>query len=182
MLFTRAIAIWIARSISTALFLIAFSAVVQPISRADEARSDSKPADKPLDFAHDVAPILQKRCAKCHTGTQKKGGLSLNTRQTLLAGGDGGPVVVLKKSAESSLIERVTSKDADERMPPEGERLTPAQIDVLRRWIDLGLPWEDGFAFGKMSRQAPLAPRRPAVPGGPSLAKIANPIDRFLDG
>lgn len=139
-------------------------------------------ADEMIDFAHDVAPILQKRCAKCHTGTQKKGGLSLNTRQSLLTGGDSGPAVVIRKSAQSELIERVLSPDADLRMPPEGERLTKEQIDALRRWIDLDLPWEDGFAFGKATRQAPLPPRRPTVPDGPALATVPNPIDRFLHG
>src|SRR5262245_28606360 len=182
MLFTHSLASLTARFISTAFVLAMVCVFARPRLRADDTRSDTKPADKPIDFAHDVAPILQKRCAKCHTGTQQKGGLSLNNRQTVLAGGDGGLVVVLKKSGESTLIERILSDDVNERMPPEGERLTAAQIDVIRRWIDDGLPWEDGFAFGKMSRQAPLAPRRPAVPDGPAAAKHANPIDRFLHG
>src|SRR5215831_8184041 len=56
---------------------------------------------RPIDFAHEVVPILQKRCAKCHAGTQKKGGFSINTRQSFLAGGDEGPAVVPRKSAES---------------------------------------------------------------------------------
>jgi len=139
-------------------------------------------ADEKIDFAHDVAPILQTRWAKCHTGTQKKGGLSINTRQALLTGGDSGPAVVIRKSAASELIERVTSQDADTRMPPEGERLTRAQIELLRRWIDADLPWEDGFAFGKATRQAPLPPRRPSVPNDPTLGALSNPIDRFLHG
>ena len=151
---------------------VVFGATITCSSRADEK----------IDFAHDVAPIFQKRCAKCHTGTQKKGGLSLNTRQSLLTGGDSGPAVVLRKSAASELIERVSSSDADLKMPPEGERLTREQIDTLRRWIDLDLPWEDGFAFGKATRQAPLPPRRPNVPDDPDLTAGPNPIDRFLHG
>jgi hypothetical protein len=147
---------------------------------ADESGKAAKPGDKTLDFAHDIAPIFQKRCAKCHTGTQKKGGLSFNTRHLLLEGGDSGPAVELKKSGDSELIKRVLSSDADLRMPPEGERLTDAQIDLLKRWIDADLPWEDGFAFGKLSRQAPLAPRRPPVPEVPPAVGLENPIDRFL--
>jgi len=168
------------RSLLVAIALVALLYTPPTKLRADETPGDTKSANKPVDFAHDIAPILQKRCAKCHTGTQRKGGLSLNTRQTLLSGGDGGPVVVPRKSAESTLVGRVTSDDPNERMPPEGERLTPAQIELFRRWIDLDLSWEDGFAFGKMTRQAPLAPRRPAVPSGPAVAKYANPVDRFL--
>lgn len=128
-----------------------------------------------IDFAHDVQPILSKRCAKCHSGTQRKGGLSINSRQSLLTGGESGRVVLAGKSGDSSLIARVTATDASERMPPEGEPLTKPQIEALRRWIDAGLPWEDGFSFGKTFTRAPLAPRHPAVPAGEG-----NPIDRFL--
>jgi len=167
------------------LFAVAWALVASRASFAWPADDQlPKPiADtKPIDFAHEIAPLLQKRCAKCHIGTQQKGGLSLNTRQTLLAGGDSGPAVVRWKSAASELIKRVTSSDPDLKMPPEGERLTPAQIDLLKRWIDGDLPWEDGFAFGKVTRQAPLAPRRPAVPAVPDPAGVSHPIDRFLHG
>lgn len=135
--------------------------------------SSSLAAD--IDFAHDVQPILSKRCAKCHSGTQRKGGLSINSRQSLLTGGENGRVVLVGKSGDSSLIARITATDAAERMPPEGEPLTKPQIETLRRWIDASLPWEDGFSFGKTFTRAPLAPRRPAVPTGEG-----NPIDRFL--
>ncbi|MFN0054958.1 MAG: DUF1549 domain-containing protein [Planctomycetales bacterium] len=145
-------------------------------------QAETKPAQPKaaIDFAHDIAPLIQKRCAKCHIGSQKKGGLSLNTRQTLLAGGDDGPVVVSKKSSESPLMERLESDDPGLRMPPEGERLNKAQIDLVRRWIDQGLPWEEGFAFGKSFRQAPIEPRRPAVPASATSGASSNPIDRFL--
>ncbi len=154
------------RLLFTGIALFILSATFTSTLRAD--------AGNEIDFAHDVAPILQKRCAKCHTGTQKKGGLSLNTRQSLLTGGDSGPAVLIRKSAQSELIERVSSTDADLKMPPEGESLPREQIDTLRRWIDLDLPWEDGFAFGKMTRQAPLQPRATFnVPDDPGSCRRA---------
>ena len=128
-----------------------------------------------IDFAHDVQPILSKRCAKCHSGTQRKGGLSINSRQSFLTGGESGRVVHPGKSGDSPLMARITATDNSEQMPPEGEPLTKPQIETLRRWIDAGLPWEDGFSFGKTFTRAPLAPRRPDVPPGDG-----NPIDRFL--
>jgi hypothetical protein len=137
MLLTCPVATWRRRSFSRATALVVLVLIPPAIVRAGETRNDTKPANKPIDFTHDIAPILQKRCAKCHTGTQKKGGFSLNTRQSVLAGGDGGPVVVPRKSAESALIERVISDDANERMPPEGERLTSAQIDLLHERVRL---------------------------------------------
>jgi hypothetical protein len=65
-------------------------------------------------------------------------------------------------------------------MPPEGERLTARQIALFRRWIDDGVPWDEGFVFGTSSRQAPLAPRRPKPPTGSAVAGLPNPVDRFL--
>jgi hypothetical protein len=83
------------------------------------------------------------------------------------------------KSGESELIRRVTSKDADEQMPPEGERLSEKQVVVLRQWIDEGLPWQEGFAFGAPTYVAPLAPRRPDLP--PVQNGRESAIDRLLD-
>lgn len=135
-----------------------------------------------IDFAHDIQPLLNKRCAKCHSGPQRKGGLSINTRQSLLVGGESGRVAVPGKSVESLLIKRVSATDASERMPPEGEPLTKTQIETLQRWIDSNLPWDEGFAFGKVFRRAPIEPRRPEIPGGEAEQAGANPIDRFLHG
>src|SRR5262245_19799780 len=40
---------------------------------------------KPIDFAHDVLPLLKARCAECHTNCKYKGSFSLDTRDTILA-------------------------------------------------------------------------------------------------
>ena len=44
----------------------------------------------PVDFAHEVVPILRKHCGECHTGDKKKGSFSMNDRASLLAGGESG--------------------------------------------------------------------------------------------
>lgn len=155
-------------------WLLPLSALLQP------PPVDGEDALKSIDFAHDIQPLLNKRCAKCHSGPQRKGGLSINTRQSLLAGGENGRVVVAGKSAESVLIKRVSASDPGERMPPEGEPLTKTQIETLQRWIDADLPWDEGFAFGKVFRRAPIEPRRPQIPAGDAEQAGANPVDRFL--
>lgn len=132
-----------------------------------------------IDFAHDVAPLLKQHCGKCHLGEQKKGGLSFNTRESLLAGGDSGKVVTPGKSAASDLIERLKSNDKDLKMPPEGARVPPEQIAKLARWVDDGLKWEAGFQFAKSSYEPPLKPRSPALPQARNGRE--NPIDRILD-
>jgi len=40
--------------------------------------------EKPLDFAHEVVPILKKHCAACHTNGTYKAGISFDTRQALI--------------------------------------------------------------------------------------------------
>ena len=131
------------------------------------------------DFAHDIVPILNAHCAKCHAGESQKGGFSFNTRQTLLAGGENGSVVVVGKSAESPIFERIESSDPDLQMPPEGPRVPVEKVKLLKAWIDSGLRWETGFAFKQSRYEPPLKPRRPSLP--PAADGRENPIDRILD-
>src|SRR5688572_6048297 len=79
----------------------------------------SATAADPIDFAHDVLPILKAHCAKCHTNGTYKGSFSLDTRTSLLEA----KVVEPGKPDDSDLIQRVTSSDPDVQMPPEGPRL-----------------------------------------------------------
>src|SRR5215208_4495929 len=101
-------------------------------------------ADPPkgVDFAHDVVPILKAHCAKCHTNGTYKGSMSLDTRADVLK-----KAAVAGKAAQSEMLKRVTSDDPDERMPPDGPRLTAKEVQTLRAWIDEGLAWESGFSF-----------------------------------
>jgi hypothetical protein len=133
-----------------------------------------------VDFAHEVVPILRQHCGECHTGDKKKGGFSMNTRAAILEGGENGAVIVPGAAERSRLLEVVTTADADERMPPKGARLTPAEVAVLRAWVTAGAGWADGFAFKQPAYEAPLRPRRPELPA--AQAGRAHPVDRVLDG
>ena len=132
-----------------------------------------------VDFAHQVVPVLKEHCAKCHMDTAKKGGFSMNTRESLVAGSENGAVVELGKSHESLLIESILSDDKTERMPPKGPRVPAEQVEVLKKWIDEGMKWEPGFSFGKLSYEPPLKPRRPELP--PVVDGREHPVDRILD-
>jgi hypothetical protein len=130
---------------------------------------------KTTDFAHDVVPILKAKCAKCHTNGTYKGGISFDTREELLKS----KAAVPGKSAQSELVKRVTSKDADTRMPPKGDALSAKEVAALAKWIDDGLPWESGFSFKPATYVAPLKPRKVALP--PAKPGREHPIDRILD-
>jgi len=64
-------------------------------------------------------------------------------------------------------------------MPSEGDALTPQQVATLRKWIDQGAVWPEGFSFAD-ARKAPLAPRRPDLPEAAPGSDSTHPIDRLL--
>lgn len=129
-----------------------------------------------IDFAHEVVPILKSHCVSCHAGREEEGGFSINSRSDII---DSGMVELGPKSA-SRLLELIASSDQEEQMPPSDRpRLTEAEIDLLRKWIAAGLPWEEGFSFSADFYEPPLRPRRIDLP--PSLQGREHPIDRILD-
>lgn len=99
-----------------------------------------------VSYNFEVRPILASKCFSCHGSDPKdrKGDLRLDTfaDATALAIKPGNP-------AESPLMQRVLSADPDEAMPPpeKHQELTPAQKDVLSRWIAEGAQYETHWAF-----------------------------------
>jgi hypothetical protein len=131
--------------------------------------------DKKTDFAHDVVPILKARCAKCHTNGTYKGGVSFDTREDVIKS----KAVTPGKAAGSELIKRVTTKEDEARMPPpKAEPLTEKEVVTLAKWIDDGLPWDDGFTFKPATYVAPLKPRKVVIP--PAKPGREHPIDRIV--
>ena len=85
----------------------------------------------------------------------------------LAGGSDGVEAIRPGQGAESELVRRVASRDPEERMPPEGDRLTADQVGILRAWIDQGASWpEDPSARRREPRRhwAFRPPVRPPVP------------------
>jgi Planctomycete cytochrome C len=93
-----------------------------------------------VDYLTEIKPLLKQRCYSCHGALKQKVELRLDTAEFIRKGSKHGPVVQTNFVNESPLLARVTSKDADERMPPEGEPLSAGQIEMLRRWIAAGTP------------------------------------------
>ena len=131
-----------------------------------------------VDFSHDVFPILKSQCSKCHGGDEREGGFSLNSRETLLAGSDNGPAVLVGNAEASMLYDVITTTDPSRRMPPEGEPLQETQIKKIAQWINQGTVWDDGLTLAKDTYEPPLLPRRPELPA--ATAGNEHPIDRLL--
>jgi hypothetical protein len=132
-------------------------------------------APPPPDFPREVRPVLAENCFKCHGMDKSEHRLRLDLREAALKGGKSGlPAIVPGKPEDSELIERITSTDDDEKMPPPDSHktLSPAQIDLLRRWIKAGAVYRPHWAF--------VAPVRPAPPKVRNARWPRNPIDRFV--
>ncbi|HZE98860.1 MAG TPA: PSD1 and planctomycete cytochrome C domain-containing protein [Planctomycetota bacterium] len=132
----------------------------------------------PVDFDRDIRPILKASCLKCHGAEGKpKGQLRLDLRAAAFRGGAGGQAIIPGKSADSPLYKLLVDPDDDARMPQKAPRLSTAQIELIRRWIDEGVRWPEDDHGGEQLHWSlrPLA--RPAVP--PS-SWGRTPIDAFI--
>lgn len=84
--------------------------------------------------------ILIARCVSCHGADKAEGGLRLDSRENLLAGSDGGEVILLAEASASRLVASLRSADPDVHMPPK-ESLPEPEITALERWIAAGAEW-----------------------------------------
>jgi len=109
-------------------------AVVVPPAAKPEPRPP-EPARPAPSFIKDVQPIVTAKCITCHgKDNKKKGGLDLRTLDALHKGGESGQVVVGGELEKSLLWESVDNGT----MPPGKPKLTSAEKDTLKRWIEGG--------------------------------------------
>ena len=176
----------ISRSLLCLTLLVGVGASLPVIGLvAADNPSDPKlptPVDREVGFVKDVQPILRKRCFGCHGPKKQEAGLRLDVRAEALAGGDEGISIVKGDSAKSPLIHRVSGVDPDFRMPPEGDPLSPAEVAVLRAWIDQGLDWPADADGGPIESQhwAYQSIIRRVPPLVKSEDRIRNPIDAYV--
>ena len=84
-------------------------------------------------YTRQVQPILEQNCYGCHT-TKMRGGLRLDSRESMLKGGASGPAVVPGKPDASLIYQAISYKNADLKMPPKGP-LSSDDVATIARWI-----------------------------------------------
>jgi hypothetical protein len=115
---------------------------------------------EPVSFYKDVRLLLAQRCTVCHAATNSAGGISLV---------DFGGV-----SKVASMLPAVIS-GSNPRMPKAGGPLTPAQVDLIQRWVAEGAK-DDTPASAEEDSWWSLKPLSKASPPAGSV----NPIDGFI--
>jgi hypothetical protein len=142
------------------------------------------PSAKAIDFARDVQPIFSRHCLKCHGPEKQKSGYRLDDKATAIRGGDSGKTaIMISNSAASGLFQRITTTNADEVMPPKGERLSSREVAAVRAWIDSGAGWPAELANirSQLSTHWSFQPVWRSVPPRVKKAEwVRNPIDHFI--
>jgi hypothetical protein len=129
-----------------------------------------------IEFNRDVRPILSENCFACHgpDKPKRKADLRLDNAEGAFADLGGHFALVAKKPEESAVYKRLTEKDPRRRMPPAstGKTLTARQIELIRRWIEQGAPYQKHWSL--------IAAKRPVPPKVADAKWPRNAIDRFL--
>jgi hypothetical protein len=145
-------------------------------------------------FKQHVKPILVQTCLRCHGGKAVESDLDLSERDSLLKGGQHGPVVVPGKSADSLLV-KLISHQREPHMPKVGAKLPDAAVKQIRNWIDLGAPYDEPLVAAKAKKKKwtervlpadarhfwsfePLA--KAAPPAVTDAGWCKTPVDRFI--
>ncbi len=126
------------------------------------------PAAAKVTFDDDVLPVFEQVCLNCHNPDKTKGGLDLSSFSATLKGSSGGKIV--EPGDLSSSLLAVIKQTAEPKMPPEGDPLSSAQIEVIEGWIDGGLLENKSSSARKASKpkfDASVQSDPAAKPDGP---------------
>jgi uncharacterized protein DUF1553/uncharacterized protein DUF1549/cytochrome c len=134
------------------------------------------PATRHVNFSRDIRPILSNTCYKCHGPDEqgRKAGLRLDTKAGAYAKLESGDVAIVPgSSTKSAMYQRLTSHDADVKMPPpdSGKTVSAEQIELIKQWIDEGAEFHPHWSF--------VPPQHRPAPAIKESNAARNPIDRF---
>ena len=140
------------------------------------ASGDSATKAATVDFNRQIGPILSEHCFACHGPDERKrkAGLRLDRQEDAFKKlKSGNHAIVAGDLSSSALVERITSTDPDDVMPPpkHNKPLSPDQVELLRRWVKEGAEWKKHWSF--------IAPERPELPAVEGWNWPRNPIDYF---
>ena len=95
-----------------------------------------------VNFIRDVKPILEENCVRCHDADSVMRGVRLDRKDRAM-------MQIVKKKPEDSPLYNVSKSGI---MPPGGKKLTPAEVETLRKWIAEEAPWPNGAELAATNR------------------------------
>ncbi|MEM7369654.1 MAG: DUF1553 domain-containing protein [Bacteroidota bacterium] len=132
-----------------------------------------------VDVNFHIKPILSDRCFKCHGPDEKarEADLRFDTEEGAFAALDeeGTQFAIVKGDVEASLlVQRISSTDPEEQMPPPASHLSLSayEIALLKKWIEQGAEWKTHWAFNQAVRAE--------LPSVRQASWVQTPIDQFV--
>ena len=122
---------------------------------ASQPEANDKPAARTPTYQEDIRPLFAAKCSRCHGAKMHRADLDLTTPAGVMRGGESGEVIVAGKPEKSLLYEKVHSGT----MPPsKNDRLSAAEVEVIRRWIAAGA------RFGAVEATEPALTQHDVIP------------------
>ncbi|MGI8965272.1 MAG: DUF1549 domain-containing protein, partial [Limisphaerales bacterium] len=139
-------------------------------------------AGESVNYLKEIKPILSQACYQCHSATQQKGGLRLDTGANARKGGEKGMVIIAGKSEESLMIQAIKGIAKDlPRMPFKKTPLDDDKIALLKKWIDEGAQSPADEKSDAIVHWAFIPPpKNVPVPEVKQKNWARNPIDNFI--
>ena len=129
-----------------------------------------------LRFNRDIRPVLSENCFFCHGQDPKhrEAKLRLDIRAEALMEHDSGFAIVPGHPEKSEILKRLLTHNPDDQMPPpeSNRKVTPAQIELIRRWIAQGAPYEKHWSF--------VPPEKAPAPKLSDASWARQPFDRYV--
>ena len=130
-------------------------------------------AENNVDFSRQIRPLFAKHCYACHGPDKQEAGLRLDQEKIVYSKLESGDTAIAPKQLKrSELFHRIVSQEKDLQMPPEGDRLSKNEIDLIKKWINQGAIWKNHWAFEPIKHLK-----------SPSVSDAGwgqNPIDAFV--
>ncbi|MEO5894061.1 MAG: DUF1549 domain-containing protein [Ferruginibacter sp.] len=145
-------------------------------------KNDTSKLDKKqeVELNTQVRAILAHNCYKCHGPDKVKGELRLDRKDMVFKGGEHGLIITPGSAMESEIVKRITLPMGDKKaMPSKEKRLSVAEVDIIKLWIQKGAPWPGNSDKDVLYRVAQLQPRNPPLPA--VSANLKNPVDLWVN-
>src|SRR3984885_14207038 len=155
-------------------FLCAFQACNHSASNIEDQIPDT------VSYNFNIRPILSDKCYKCHgpDASKRQANLRLDKPESAFKALRDNPnahVLVPGSPEMSELFRRVSTNDTSDMMPPANsnlKRLTPHEVDLVKKWIKQGAKFEKHWAF--------VPPKASPIPEVKDKTWPQNPIDNFV--
>ncbi len=121
--------------------------------------------EQKITFDEHIKPIFREHCTTCHSQSDKESDLALDSFAGALAGGSSGEVIKEGNASGSRLFALITHAERP-FMPPDEDPMAKAKLDLIKTWIEQGMPENSGSKI-KRANNAAAAMLGSAVTGKP---------------